>query len=189
MTTKTSDEEPRLPQAFGATTPYVLAVDPGLSNLGVAIFAHGRLVACDALYARDGGGGLYQIRAMAKAVAAWWREHKPRGATVAATTVVIERMVARPEEAAKLAVTNSLIDLAHVAGGVALEVEAARYIHLPPATWTGMRPKGVNHARMKKRLDADEQATVDSAHARADRAEHIDIDDAVCIGLFVNKRL
>jgi hypothetical protein len=168
---------------------YTLVVDPGLSNLGVALFRGDRLIAADALYARDGGDGLYQIRAMASAVVAWWRAHKPSSARSADLCVVIEKMTARAEESSKLAVTNSLIALAHVAGAIAGQIDASEYVHIAPGSWSGMRPKYVNHDRMNKRLDETEAAIVQAAYGRCDRPEHIDVADAVCIGLFIHKRL
>ena len=190
MATRRTPRAPRGPvkQRLKVESHLLMTVDPGWDNLGVAIFWHGKLRMCDALYARW-GHDLYQMRKMGDVAAQWFRDNRPGRCSTRDATLAIERMRGRPENKDNLAITDKLIDLGVISGVILGQGAADHLIHVEPAHWTQMRPKPVNHERIKKRLDAEETAVLDSALKRCDNAEHIDILDAVGIGLHLLHRL
>lgn len=190
MATKRKTRVSRGPekQRLKVETPLLMTVDPGWDNLGVAIFWQGKLRMCDALYARW-GHDLYQARRMGDITAQWFKDHRPGRCASSDATLAIERMRGRPENKDNLAITDKLIDLG-VVSGVILGLGAADHlIHVEPNHWTGMRPKPINHERIKKRLDEEETKVLYSALQRCDVSEHIDVLDAVGIGLHLLHRL
>lgn len=74
--------------------------------------------------------------------------------------------------------TADLIDLAAAAGRVAANHEAQ---YRRPAQWKGQLRKDIQHARMRKVLDAGELAIVDAITC-APSLRH-NVYDAICIGL------
>ncbi len=157
-----------------------LALDPGIRGCGVALFAEGRLVACD--YVKNPvtkGDDFDAIVAMGRAVRDWrWV-----GATMLGSGHGFDLVAEYPRiytAAKSKGDNNDLLPLVGV--GAAVATFASSAVRVFPDTWKKQLPKDVCHARIRSRLDAGELVLLEAAAKRAKSLAH-NMVDAVGIGL------
>lgn len=102
---------------------------------------------------------------------------------------VIERPQVYPSTNAKQA--NDLITLAIRVGHYSRHVEdlGVKVEHVLPVTWKGNVPKPAHHRRMRTKLSSAETIVLERTLARAPKGYHLDIQDAICLGLWRAGRL
>lgn len=161
----------------------LVSIDPGLRECGVATFKDGTLV--DAWLARCNlDNGPKQWVAMAQTVLDHVDLHD-------CDELVIEYMQTRR---GRRDAHDALIQLSLVSGGIYCLVDEknlgnVKLVHAPANTWTGRRPKKVNHNRVWSRLGLTEVATLEEGLTKTPKKNHKELLDAVGIGLWHLKRL
>jgi hypothetical protein len=161
----------------------VFAVDPGLRQAGLAFFDGGLLVGAEVVVHKNGDGP-HQWLGMGAAVAAAIAEYAGRRRPT--DELVIEYMQTRR---GKTAAHDDLIQLSQVSGVIYALGGPPQLFHAPANTWTSGYTKEKNHPRIRRRLSADELATLDDALAGFPPGSWKEIMDAVGIGLWHLRRL
>jgi hypothetical protein len=148
----------------------LVAIDPGVRHLGVAVFDNGRLVRAR----------LVEIENLTEITYAICRE------------VVIEKPQVYPKSPGD---PNDLIDLAIVVGRIAGHFEVAqplsrsqppRFSFYKPSQWKGQTPKPIHHARIRAELER--QGTLSCVEIPRAKSLAHNIWDAVGLGLFHIKK-
>ncbi len=137
----------------------LLALDPGIRGCGAALFAEGRLVACD--YVKNPvtvGNRAHEARTMASAVVAWAGFPEP------------DEVIAEYPQVYTVAFSkgdnNDLLALAGVDGALAALYPTTHFETYLPREWKQTMSKGVCASRVLRRLDPDELATLQKAAAK-----------------------
>lgn len=164
----------------------VVAIDPGLTCAGLAVFVDEKLTFVEAIKTRTKGNQVVRAAAIAKAAIALAPE---------ADVVVVEWPQIYQRDSGKTkGDPNNLLPLAAICGAVAALAWPADVIPIRPAAWKGQIPKttktGDNPiaARALARLSSDERALLSGR-----KLPH-DVFDAIGLGLhwlgrFARKRV
>lgn len=93
---------------------------------------------------------------------------------------------------------NDLIVLAHRAGAIGMAIKLFYHLmydfaleckFVDPSFWKGSRSKIICHGHMLPNLSNDERTLLDQVlNAIGDKSQHLDIKDAVCLGLWALRR-
>lgn len=168
----------------------VVAIDPGLSACGVAVFKRGYLHACG-LARKRVGGQMTQKMAIAEETALLveqltydLRMHWHDG-TLLIDHLVIEKMETR--EGMECAHAD-LIDLSIVLGILAHRLKWTHFTELLPS-WTNGRNKELTERLARKVLDKVETVKLDSGVYEVPKDHIKEVTDAVGIGLTIVDRI
>lgn len=163
----------------------LVTLDPGKRSSGVAIFHHKRLV-----YAHNprhnNGGGAVQLYEMGQKIIESAKEGRPGRHAARDTVFAYEKMYMRKD---KLEAVKDLIDLSIVTGVALGGINAEERREVSPAEWTDGRDKEANHPLIRKRLDEEELAYLDSVLKKTAASGRKEVMDAVGIGLYLLWRL
>lgn len=146
---------------------HVIAVDPGLREMGVAVARDGEVV--QALLVRNPirrGRGPAAWRGMAEALADALVEGRSVSKVVG-STVIIEKMKVYTQGKAKEKGDidpDNLLELAGVSGALVGGVlhDASEFIHIIPSVWKGQVPKDVHNNRIRAALPANVREQIDA---------------------------
>ena len=137
----------------------LLALDIGLSHVGVALFRGGRLIDATTVSVSRGAPlsrrGPVAWRRMAKAVVSY------AGGNIDVCVAEVMQIDKRSTPA----VAEDLLELNGVCGWTMAMVGASKVVGYKPTDWKGSRPKDVEHRYIRKILDAEELAVIhDDTH-------------------------
>lgn len=152
----------------------LVAVDPGLRELGLALFHGQTLVACHLVRSPERTvRGPVAWRAMAKAVVEALGGPRPEGVVVTEYPQAYRAQHQKGDQA-------DLIELAGAVGAVSYALGAERLVGYLPREWKGQVPKEVHNRRIRSKLTDAELAVLTAIRAGA--LEH-NVVDAIGIGL------
>lgn len=163
-----------------ASTEHLVAVDPGLRGVGLAVFDTQTKQLVRACYAKGAasGNGPKAWEAVVLAVSA-----ELKGVSIG--DLIMEFPQCYPRASSK--VNNDLAQLAAIDGALGEAFTGANPRVVFPAEWKGSLPKEVHHERILRTLSAEEQARICWPSAKKTLGHNV--LDAVGLGLFALGRV
>jgi len=146
----------------------LLAVDPGSTALGWAMFRDGALYTCSLLRAKRMEEMLLKIRERS------W-------------PYVSELVVERPQIYKAIdskADPNRVTQLSIIAGAAIGSIEHSKFFLPYPAEWKGQIPKDIHHKRLRKHLSEPELEVLDCDLFQHPKSLRHNILDAVGLGIW-----